>query len=72
MSASVRSAGPRSDKANGDGRSQVTGVLGLRTEARFGQVLDQGAELLGITLLDHVILGEDRHFSFADLGWPAT
>ena len=34
--------------------------------------LRQGAELLGITLLDHVILGEDRHFSFADQGWPAT
>jgi len=27
--------------------------------------------VLGITLLDHVILGEDRHFSFADHGWPA-
>jgi DNA repair protein RadC len=36
------------------------------------QRLRQGAELLGITLLDHVILGEDRHFSFADQGWPAT
>ena len=36
------------------------------------QRLRQGAELLGITLLDHVILGEDRHFSFADHGWPAA
>ena len=36
------------------------------------QRLRQGADLLGITLLDHVILGEDRHFSFADHGWPAT
>jgi DNA repair protein RadC len=36
------------------------------------QRLRQGAELLGITLLDHVILGEDRHFSFADQGSPAT
>jgi DNA repair protein RadC len=36
------------------------------------QRLRQGAELLGITLLDHVILGEDRHYSFADQGWPAT
>jgi len=35
------------------------------------QRLRQGAELLGITLLDHVVLGEDRHFSFADHGWPA-
>ena len=34
--------------------------------------LRQGAELLGITLLDHIVLGEDRHFSFADQGWPAT
>src|SRR5688500_15743152 len=33
------------------------------------QRLRQGAELLGISLLDHVVLGEDRHFSFADQGW---
>ena len=36
------------------------------------QRLRQGAELLGITLLDHVVLGEDRHFSFSDQGWPVT
>ncbi|HKY71936.1 MAG TPA: JAB domain-containing protein [Nitrospira sp.] len=35
------------------------------------QRLRQGAELLGIALLDHIVLGEDRHFSFADHGWPA-
>ena len=28
------------------------------------------AELLGITLLDHIILGDDRIHSFADYGWP--
>jgi DNA repair protein RadC len=32
--------------------------------------LREAAELLGITLLDHVILGEERHYSFADEGWP--
>ncbi len=32
--------------------------------------LRQGAELLGITLLDHIILGDDRTHSFADYGWP--
>ena len=36
------------------------------------QRLRHAAELLGITLLDHVVLGEERHFSFADQGWPAT
>ena len=36
------------------------------------QRLRHGADLLGIPLLDHVILGEARHFSFADQGWPAT
>jgi DNA repair protein RadC len=36
------------------------------------QRLRQGAELLGITLLDHVILGDNRHFSFADHGWSAS
>ncbi len=30
--------------------------------------LKDGAELLGIPLLDHVVLGEDRHYSFADQG----
>jgi len=35
------------------------------------QRLRQAAELLGITLLDHLVLGENRHFSFADHGWPA-
>lgn len=34
------------------------------------QRLRHGAELLGITLLDHLVLGEDRYFSFADQGWP--
>jgi hypothetical protein len=32
--------------------------------------LREAGELLGITLLDHLILGEARHFSFADDGWP--
>jgi DNA repair protein RadC len=36
------------------------------------QRLRQGAEIIGITLLDHVVLGEARHFSFADNGWPVT
>ena len=35
------------------------------------QRLRHGAELLGITLLDHLVLGEERYFSFADQGWPA-
>jgi DNA repair protein RadC len=34
--------------------------------------LRQGAEILGITLLDHVVLGEERYVSFADQGWPVT
>ena len=36
------------------------------------QRLRQGAELLGITLLDHLVLGEDRYYSFADHGWPGS
>ena len=36
------------------------------------QRLRHGAELLGITLLDHIVLGENRHFSFADQGWPSS
>ena len=36
------------------------------------QRLRQGAELLGITLLDHLVLGEHRHYSFADQGWPGA
>jgi DNA repair protein RadC len=32
--------------------------------------LREAGELLGITLLDHLILGETGHYSFADEGWP--
>ena len=34
--------------------------------------LRQGADLLGITLLDHLILTDERCFSFADQGWPGA
>ena len=34
--------------------------------------LRQAGELLGITLLDHIILGEDRAYSFADHSWPCS
>ena len=34
--------------------------------------LRQGAELLGITLLDHLILADERCYSFADQGWPGA
>ncbi|WP_413935833.1 JAB domain-containing protein [Nitrospira sp. BLG_1] len=32
--------------------------------------LREAGDLLGIRLLDHLILGEDRLYSFADQGWP--
>ena len=32
--------------------------------------LRQGAELLGIILLDHLVLTDERYYSFADQGWP--
>ena len=31
--------------------------------------LRQAGELLGITFLDHIVLGDDRIYSFADQGW---
>jgi DNA repair protein RadC len=34
--------------------------------------LRQGAELLGISLLDHLILTDERCYSFADQGWPGA
>ena len=34
--------------------------------------LRQGADLLGITLLDHLILADERCYSFADQGWPGV
>jgi DNA repair protein RadC len=34
--------------------------------------LRQGADLLGITLLDHLILVDERCYSFADQGWPGV
>ena len=33
--------------------------------------LRQAGDLIGITILDHIVLGDDRTFSFADQGWPA-
>lgn len=32
--------------------------------------LRESAALLGITMLDHLILADDRCYSFADHGWP--
>ena len=32
--------------------------------------LRQAAEVLGINLLDHIVLGDGRNHSFADQGWP--
>ena len=32
--------------------------------------LRQGAELLGIIMLDHLVLTDERYYSFADHGWP--
>jgi DNA repair protein RadC len=34
--------------------------------------LREAADLLGIPLLDHLILGDDRYYSFADQGWPGS
>ncbi|MDZ4733091.1 MAG: JAB domain-containing protein [Nitrospirota bacterium] len=34
--------------------------------------LRQGADLLGITLLDHLILTDEHYYSFADQGWPSA
>ena len=34
--------------------------------------LRQGAELLGIIMLDHLILTDERYYSFADQGWPGA
>ena len=31
--------------------------------------LRQAGDLIGITILDHIIFGDDRTFSFADQGW---
>lgn len=34
--------------------------------------LKKGADLLGITLLDHLVLTDERCYSFADQGWPGA
>ncbi|HSL03074.1 MAG TPA: JAB domain-containing protein [Nitrospiraceae bacterium] len=34
--------------------------------------LKQGADLLGIPLLDHLVLADARCYSFADHGWPVA
>jgi hypothetical protein len=37
----------------------------IRQRSRTRRLKD-GGELLGITVLDHIVLGDDRYFSFAD------
>ena len=39
-------------------------------DLKFTQKLREGCELLGLQLVDHLILGRENYFSFADLGWP--
>jgi len=39
-----------------------------REDIELTHRLKEGAELLGLRLLDHVIIGEDRHYSLADHG----
>ena len=34
--------------------------------------LREAAELFGIPLLDHLILADERYYSFADQGWPGA
>ena len=34
--------------------------------------LRQGADLLGISLLDHLVLTDEHCYSFADQGWPGA
>jgi len=34
--------------------------------------LREASELFGIPLLDHLILADERYYSFADQGWPGA
>jgi DNA repair protein RadC len=44
-------------------------VTPSREDLALTKRLREAADLLGITLLDHLILGEG-YYSFADQGWP--
>ena len=50
--------------------------LAMSTPSQEDRVLTnrlrQGADLLGIRLLDHLILTDERCYSFADQGWPGA
>lgn len=46
-------------------------VTPSREDLALTKRLREAADLLGITLLDHLILGEG-YYSFADHGWPGT
>ena len=35
------------------------------------RLLQDLCQVIGIALLDHIILGDDRNYSFADFGWPS-
>jgi DNA repair protein RadC len=38
-------------------------------DRRLTARIRRAGEILGIPLLDHVIIGDDSYFSFADIGW---
>lgn len=46
-------------------------VAPSREDLALTKRLREAADVLGITLLDHLILGE-RYYSFADQGWPGS
>jgi DNA repair protein RadC len=39
-----------------------------REDIELTERLVEGAKLLGIRILDHIVIGEDRYISFADRG----
>jgi DNA repair protein RadC len=34
--------------------------------------LREAGDLFGIPLLDHLVLADERYYSFADQGWPGA
>ena len=43
-----------------------------REDRRITARLREAGVLLGIPVLDHIVIGAESYFSFADAGWPCS
>ena len=64
---------PSGDPAPSPEDNLVTVLAGRPgPEVTAGRALLDGADLLALPLIDHLIVGKERYFSYADADWPGV